>query len=701
MSTSTLITPTHLTLKAIVYIRQSTPHQALSNQESLRLQYALKQRALDWGWSNDNIQIIDSDLGLTGTSAQLREGFKELVALVTLGQVGIILSSDVTRLARNCSDWYPLLDLCSYRRCLIADRDAVYDPATPNGRLLLGIKGQLSELELQTIRARMTAGLLNKAKRGELRLRLPTGLIHNESDQVVKIPNREVQQRIELIFDTFLRLKSACQVVCYFNEQCLHIPRRDRFGDIIWKKAAHTAVLGILKNPAYAGAFVYGRTQTTRDATGKAAQKSLPMSEWRICVKDKYPAYISWETYEKIQAMLKDNYAEYACFQSRGIPREGKALLPGLVYCGECGHKMSVRYKDGVQYLCESRRQKHQLPMCQCLRGEPIDAQVVTAFFQVLSPAELDVYTRMLAAHQETEAKIDQAQQQQLERLRYQAALAERQFNRVDPDNRLVAAELEKRWEEALLELKLADETIALEREKRQPALTVLPALREAFTALGRQLPQIWKQDLLTNKQKKALLRCLVDKVVVHRSAPDCVHTRIVWRGGATTTYDIPVAVKALADLTNVKEMEAIILRLSRGGQSDAEIATYLSSQGFRSPTCPDKVLPRTVQNIRLKHRIFRSQYSPRSQCIPGYLTLPQLAQALEVKPHWLYYQIKKGSIQIEKDAETGLYLFPDTPDTLKVLRRFQVGECKHLCFRPATDVNTSPENVGYLFQVK
>lgn len=696
MSTSALITPSHLTLKAIVYIRQSTPHQALSNQESLRLQYALKQRALNLGWPSDNIQIIDSDLGLTAASAQLREGFKELVALVTLGQVGIILSTDMTRLARNCSDWYPLLDLCRFRHCLIADRDTVYDPATPNGRLLLGIKGQLSELELQTIRARMTAGLLNKAKRGELSLKLPAGLVRNESDQVVKSPNLEVQQRIELIFSTFLRLKSANQVVCYFNEHSLTIPRRDRFGDIIWRRATHTAVLGILKNPAYAGAFVYGRTQAIRNAAGKATRKNLPMSEWRICVKDKYPGYISWQTYEKIQAMLKDNYAEYSCYQSRGIPREGKALLAGLIYCGECGHKMSVRYKGGVQYLCESQRQKHQLPMCQCLPGDPIDNQVVTAFLQVLSPAELDVYIRILTAHQETEAKIDQAQEQQLERLRYQAGLAERQFNQVDPDNRLVAAELENRWEKALLELKKTSEMVALEREKRQTVLTTIPpALKEAFTALGRRLPHVWSQELLTNKRKKALLRCLIDKVVMHRSAPDFVHIRIVWRGGAVTIYDIPVAVKALADLTNVEEMEAIILQLSREGQSDAKIAAYLSSQGFRSPTCPDKVLPPTVQRIRLKHRIFRFHYSSRSQCIPGYLTVSQLAQALEVKPHWLYYQIKKGSIQIEKDAEMGLYLFPDTPDTLEMLRRLQAGACEHLCFLSGTNAHVSTENVG------
>ena len=321
MITSELITPVHLARKAIIYIRQSTPNQMLSNQESLQLQYALEQRALDLGWRSDDIDIIDTDLGLTGTSAEHREGFKEIISRVTLGHVGIILSYDVTRLSRNCSDWYPLLDLCGYKNCLIADRDGVYDPGSPNGRLLLGLKGQLSEMELHTIRARMTAGLLNKARRGELALQLPVGLVRDDSGKVFKDPNLEVQERIDLIFTTFLQRKSACKVLRFFNEHDLFLPRRDRFGDLVWKRPTVAAILFILKNPAYAGAFVYGRSRTTRDPSGKVTTKRLPMDQWRICVKDKYPAYISWETFENIQAMLQDNYAKYDRNKSRGIPR--------------------------------------------------------------------------------------------------------------------------------------------------------------------------------------------------------------------------------------------------------------------------------------------------------------------------------------------------------------------------------------------
>src|SRR5436190_3398744 len=289
---SDLVTPRHLSRKAVIYIRQSTPHQVLTNQESLRLQYALHQRARDLGWDETGIQIIDTDLGLSGATATHREGFRDLIARVTLGEVGIVLSSEVTRLARNCSDWYPLLDLCGYRQCLIGDRDGVYDPASANGRLLLGLKGTISEMELHTIRARLTAGLLNKAERGELGLILPVGLVRDAAGIVVKDPDREVQARLELVFATFLRLRSAAKVLRSLNEGGLALPRRSRLGGVIWRPPTVAAVLSVLKNPAYAGAFVYGRTRSIRDAaTATPRPKKLPREQGRIVVRNKYPAY--------------------------------------------------------------------------------------------------------------------------------------------------------------------------------------------------------------------------------------------------------------------------------------------------------------------------------------------------------------------------------------------------------------------------
>jgi DNA invertase Pin-like site-specific DNA recombinase len=682
MITSELITTAHRTRKALIYIRQSTPHQVLTNQESLRLQYALHQRALDLGWQTEDIEIIDADLGMTGAAAELRQGFKEVVAQVTLGQVGIILSSEVTRLSRNCTDWYPLLDICGYRDCLIADRDGIYDPGSPNGRLLLGLKGQLSELELHTIRARMTAGLLNKAQRGDLALPLPVGLVHSPNQQVVKDPHLEVQNRLGLVFSTFLRVKSACKVLQFFNQHNLHLPRRHHAGDLVWVKPSVAAILSTLKNPAYAGAFVYGRTRTTRHLDGSASTKPLPMEQWEIIVKDKYPAYINWETFERIQAMLKDNYAEYDRNQSRGVPRPGAVLLHGIIYCGECGHKMVVQYKGGNQYLCNYLRQQHGCPVCQRIPADPIDEQVVQAFFQALSPIELNAYEQSLQAQSETDQKIKQAHAQQLKRLRYEAELAQRQYDQVDPDNRLVAAELERRWEAALVALKQAEESLVLEQQAALTPTSLPEELKAAFTAIGEKLPLLWDQEaLLSTPHKKALLRCLIDKVVIHRTAPDQVQTRIVWQGGATTTFQVPVTVGSLTSLPNFSTMEQLILDLSQQGKPDEEIADYLSTLGYRSPMNTHQVLPSTVKTIRLRHRIFqkRSQSHPRQ--IPGYLTIPQLARALDLPPSWIYDRIHNGSIQISKDKQTSLYLFPDTPDTLEKLQQFKSGVLKNLRF--------------------
>ncbi len=682
MSRSELVTAQHLARKAVIYIRQSSPHQVLTNQESLRLQYALQQRALTLGWRPEDIDIIDADLGLSATAAQHREGFKEVLTKVTLGEVGIILSSEVTRLSRNCSDWYPLLDICGYRSCLIADRDGVYDPASPNGRLLLGLKGQLSEMELHTIRARLTAGLLNKAERGDLALQLPVGLVRDALNRVQKDPDLEVQHRIELLFTIFLQRHSASKVLRFFNDHELTIPRRDAHGELVWKKPTVAAIIATLKNPAYAGAFVYGRTkQMSQDSSQRhTSQKRLPIAQWKIRVNDKYPAYIGWETFEKIQAMLQDNYAEYDRHKTRGIPRPGAALLHGIVYCGECSHKMLVQYKNSTRYLCNHLRQQYGVPVCQYIPADPVDACVVQAFFQALSPLELDVYARTLAAQQQTQRQIDQAHAQALERLRYQAALAQRQFSRVDPDNRLVAAELEKRWEAALRALKDAEDAYVQHQQTPVVPFALTAELREAFTTIGQKLPHIWHTPIVSQQHKKALLRCLIDKVVIHRAARDLVQTRIIWKGSDTTTVHIPISVGSFAELSSANEMEQLVLKLSYEGKSDQEIAQHLTDLDYRSPM-RSYVLPSTVKTIRLKHTLFqkRSQSHPRS--IAGYLTVPQIAQALDLTKHWIYDRIHNGCIQVAKDAHTGLYLFPDQPSTLEKFKQLVNGHLYNLRF--------------------
>jgi hypothetical protein len=531
------------------------------------------------------------------------------------------------------------------------------------------------------MKARLHAGLLPKAERGALALQLPTGLVRNSQGAVHKMPNQEVQARLSLVFETFVQCRSASKVVEVFNTHNLLLPRRTRFGDLVWKAPRVAAILSILKHPAYAGAFTYGRSRTLRrEATQRRPSITrLPQEQWRICILDVYPPYISWDTYTQMQRMLKDNHAEYDRNNTRGIPRPGKALLHGLVYCGECGHKMVVQYKGGTRYICNYLRQQYRTPVCQYIAADPVDTRVVDAFFQALAPVELDIYAQALVKRQQQAERIATAHAQHLERLRYEAAYCARQFRHVDPAQRHVAAELEHTWEVALQALKEAE---AAEKQRTQtglpPAPALSPALQAAFRAIGQKLPELWLTDVLSQAQRKAILRCLIDKVVIQRARRDQIHTRIVWRGGETTTFEVPVAVGALTDLPGAHEMAQQIRVLFAEGKSDNEMARPLTQHGYRSPSRP-AVLASTVKSIRLKLGLMlnRSQSHPRR--IAGYLTVPQLAEALGITPHWVDHQIKRGTVVIQRDTQTQLDLFPDSPETLEAFGQLRAGQRKEL----------------------
>ena len=560
----------------MIDIRQSTGHQVLTNTESQQLQHAMREHARHLGWPEERIEVVETDLGRSARSTAGRDGSKALLADVALGQVGIVLSYESTRLSRNCTDWYPLLDLCASNQCLIADRDGVYDAATPNGRLLLGMKGIVSEVELHTLRGRLIAGVQQKAQRGDLALALPAGLLRQEDGGVVKDPDRAVQHAITLVFQTFLARKAASQVVRLLRDQGLRLPRRQRNCETVWRTPTVAAVIAILRNPASAGTFVYGKTRTQVPlGGGRPQQRRLPLAEWKVIVHDRYPAYVTWETFTRIQAIVDDNYASYAHNQRRGVPRPGAALLQGIVYCGSCGHKMTVQYKGGNQYLCTYLRSQAHAPVCQRLPADPVDQQVVVAFFDALAPAELDLYEQALAQRQQQQAELDQAQRYSVQRLEYEADQARRRYEQVDPAYRLVAAELERRWEAALQALQEAQEHYARLRPVPEDAMamTIPPALREAFSTLGHSLPTLWHQDTVSRAQRKALLRCLIDKVVLHRVTPDTITTRIVWRGGAVSELEVPCTVGTLRDVTGFAQMEAEVLRLETQGHSDEDIA--------------------------------------------------------------------------------------------------------------------------------
>jgi DNA invertase Pin-like site-specific DNA recombinase len=682
-----LVTARHLSRKAVVYIRQSHPHQVLSNQESLRLQYALCQRACDLGWQEADVEIVDADLGLSGAAADHRRGFKDLIARVTLGEVGIILSYDVTRLARNCSDWYPLLDLCGFRQCLIADRDGVYDSGSANGRLLLGLKGTISEVELHTMRSRLTAGLLNKAERGDLAMHLPAGLTRDAGGAVVKDPDREVRDRIDLVFTSFLEQGSVGKVMRIFASRDLGVPRCDRFGEAVWRPATLDRITRILKNPAYAGAFVYGRTRSrhARYPNGKLMTEPCPMAEWKIVVQGKYPADITWESFERIQAMLRDNHAEYDRNRTRGVPRDGAALLQGIVWCGQCGHKMAVQYRGSNRYICNYLHRSQGDPICQHLPADPIDARVVEAFFAAVTPAELEAWTRARDARHQADEACDRAEAQQVERLRYQALLAERQFNRVDPDNRNVAGELEHRWELALRDLRQAEDALARHRAERAAPETLSDEDRERFLALGPRLPALWEEPEMTREHRKALLRSLIDKVVLRRAATDRISVRIVWRGGAVSELEVAVAVYTHRVLPRGAEMEARLLELARQGVDDATIAAQLTAEGHRSARC-GHVPVDTVRHIREAHRVLRDWRPTHPWHIPGWLTLAELARKLQVSRDWIERRIRNGKIAIVRDAETRRFLVPDTDETLARFEALKSGAVDHLDCTPSSN---------------
>jgi hypothetical protein len=406
----------------------------------------------------------------------------------------------------------------------------------------------------------------------------------------------------------------------------------------------------------------------------------LPVPEWRIHIRDAYPPYIDWATYEKILGMIRDNHSEYDRNKTRGIPRPGKALLHGLVHCGECGHKMVVQYKGGTQYLCNALRQQTQVPVCQRIRGDAIDDHVVRLFFEALAPAELDVFDRVMATLSGEREQVRRARRQQLERLRYQARLAERQFQQADPDNRLVAAELERRWETALRELKQAEDDFEIEHQEPSTSARLDPETRRALTEAGRRIPEWWRADRFSQEQKKALLRCLIDKVVIHRTAPDAVHCRVVWKGGETTAAAVAITVGSWSRLSAGREIEESILDLARQGRSDEEIARCLTERGHHSPRHTG-VLCSSVRIVRLRHGLLRDRRQSHPRQVPGFLTIPQLTARLGLARSWIYDRIHNGTIQVAPDAVRKLYLFPDTPETLTRFRRLRAGKLDSLRF--------------------
>jgi DNA invertase Pin-like site-specific DNA recombinase len=589
MNGSGKIQATHLERQAIVYIRQSDPKQVLKHRESGFNQRALRERVLELGWKKSQVLVIDEDQGRSGKETTARAGFQALVAAISLRKVGIIMGYEVSRLSRSNADWQQVLQLCALFDTLIGDADGIYNPRDFNDKLLLGIKGHISEAELHSLRLRLDAGRLSKARRGELVHHLPTGLLRDSDGQVHFDPDTCVQARIRLVFRTFLELHSAQKVLRYLVKHGLKLPRRQRSGlyagELLWKDPSSSAVHTILKNPAYAGAFAYGRrcADPTRQLPGRPAtgRRHQPRERWLALVQNVYPAYITWAEYEQIQEQIAENRQKMLERLTRKQAlRQGAALLTGLVRCGICGHTMQVAYKVGrFQYICHAAQSRYGKPNCQYLSGGPIDAAVVEEFFAVLQPAEIDALQRVTAQQIDHRHELVRHLEVEVKRLEYAATRAERQYNCVDPENRLIAATLEKKWESALAECEQARARL-VEAQGKAPQPVAIPSeLQAAFADAGRRMPEVWPE--LSAEAKKRLLRTLVTGVNLLRAENGMVQVRIVWSGGMVSERQVRLPVSTRRRSAVERKIVARIEQLAEQGLRDEALAERLNQEGF------------------------------------------------------------------------------------------------------------------------
>ena len=662
------ITAVHHQRLAFIYVRQSTAKQVSQNQESQQYQYRLQLRAQELGWPAERVRVIDKDLGLSGSEAAGRSGFQELVAEVSLGFAGIIFGYEVSRLARNNADWYHLLDLAAVFGTLIADSDGIYDPRLYNDRLLLGLKGTMSEAELRLLRQRLDAGRMSQVKRGVYRQRLPTGYLRLPDGKVVKDPDDQVRHVIELTFAKFEELGSANKVMSYLRQHGILFPRRQSAGpqanQLLWKTASESAVAETLSNPAYAGVFAYGRRQNDptlrkagRPATGN---RRKPMSEWLHLQHNVYPAYITWEQYLSNQERIRQNGLRFVEMRhkAQGIAREGPGLLQGLIVCGRCGHHMQIVYKHTPRYICRGLARTTSGPsICSSIRAHVVDEVVVQAFFEVLQPAQLDALEAILASQHADRVCLERQWQDQLKRAQYEAQLAQRQYDAVDPDNRLVAAELERRWETRLGQLRQTEEDYHHFQQTPLPE-TIPGELRTLFQEASSRLPELW--PCLSNAQKKEPLRSLIQRVIVRRPALDRLAVRIIWISGCFSDRAALTPIQRDQDVTGFDRMVRRIQELCQHGYKDEQIAEYLTEEGFHSARSLT-VTPTTVLKIRLA----RKWYSPRAHYRGKYtvrdcLTVNGLAKRLDTHESTIYRFIYRGIIPAEfvvRNQQSGVYL--------------------------------------------
>ncbi len=644
----------HLEKPAYIYIRQSTMGQVRHHQESTERQYGLKNMALKLGWPAGAIRILDRDLGTSGAQITGRKDFKELVADVSMRKVGAVFALEVSRLARSCTDWHRLLELCANTDTLIIDEDGCYNPADFNDQLLLGLKGTMSQAELHFLRARLLGGKLNKAKKGELKTPLPVGLVYDDGGRTVFDPDDEVRHTIRMLFAFFRETGSGYGVVHGFAKKGLRFPKRAYGGAwdgrLVWGRLTESRVLGVLKNPSYAGVYVFGRYQSVKemaiDGTIRTKSVPVPMSDWRVTIKDHHEAYITWDEYIHNQTILEKNRTNGEETLVSGPAREGKALLQGLLVCGTCGRRLTVRYKGngGIYptYECNWRR-REGLTTSSCLhiRCGLIDEPVSTRILEVIEPKQIDIALKALEELERRDNVIDRQWRMRIDRAEYETQLAQRRYEAVDPDNRLVAASLEKGWNEALINVEETKKDFA--EHQRKEHITATKEQKAKLRSLARDLPRLWKSSTTQAKDRKRILRLLIKDITVEKlPEPKRIMLHLRWYGGACE--DIPITLlPSIADqLRYPKEIIEKVKGLAKD-LTGAQIATELNRQGILSA----KGKPFTasmISWIRYRHAIPAPNLKR-----PEELTVKDVAKKFAVSIHVVYYWINQKVVKARR----------------------------------------------------
>lgn len=677
----------------MVYIRQSTLSQVRFHHESTERQYALREKAQDMGWPPQAITVIDEDLGISGKSAEGRTGFQNLVAAVSLGQVGAIFGLEVSRLARSSADWHRLLELCALFDTLIVDADGIYDLSDFNDRLVLGLKGTMSEAELHLLRGRLLGGKVNKAKKGELHAPLPVGYVFDAAGRIVIDPDEQVQTAVRTLFDAFRRTGSAFGTVQHFAKASLKFPKRAYGGtwngQLLWGPLTHGRVLGVLKNPAYAGTYVFGRyhykPRLTPDGRMRLHQVSMPPDKWVVRIDGHHPGYVTLEEYDQNQARLTKNRTNAVV---SGAAREGMALLQGLLICGSCGHRLSVRYvsnKSGSvwhEYECNhGRRDGVPGQHCSTVRGHVLDYAVTTHVLSQLNVDQLEVALRALATlDQERTAQL-RAYRLRLERAQYEAGLAERQFQLVDPENRLVARTLEQRWNERLGGVEAATREFREFQHRQAQALPT--ATRDEVLSVAEDLPRLWDAPTTTFKDKKRLLRLLLTDVTV-TGVP---HSRMLslglrWTGGR---YEVvpaqrpPRAYDARRCPPGTRDAVAALA----ADHSNAQIADLLNARGLKAPS-GNPFTRQSIAWIRKRYELPKASPDLKANITPGPgpsdsgLSIAQAARHFGVSHHVIYYWIERGYLEARKLDHGWPWRITFDDATEKALHR-RVARSEHL----------------------